>query len=183
MRVIAGQYKGRKIDCPEGKAIRPSSDMLRGAVFNILQFNVDWENAKVLDVCCGTGAFGIEALSRGAKFACFIDSSRESIEVTKHNLNKFNIPYENYELSHQSVENLGNARQAYDVIYVDPPYLQGLVPKALKNLKDKNWIAPGAMILAEASERDKIILPDGFVLKDERRYGNSKLLKIEMSIA
>jgi len=178
MRIIAGKYKGRKIECPPGDKIRPSSDMLRGAVFNILQFNVDWENANVLDVCCGTGAFGIEALSRGAKFVGFMDSSRESLDVTKHNLTKLNE--DKFELMLNAVEALPLARKQYDVIYVDPPYLTGLVPKALKSLREKNWIAPNAIILAEASERDKIAAPEGFEIKNERRYGNSKLLKIEL---
>ncbi len=180
MRVIAGKYKGRKIECPSGDKIRPSSDMLRGAVFNILQFAVDWENANVLDVCCGTGAFGIEALSRGAKFAGFIDSAREALDVTKHNLMKLNE--DKFETMLHAVENLPAARKQYDVIYIDPPYLVGLVPKALKSLKEKNWIAPKAIILAEVSERDKLVLPDGFKIKDERRYGNSKLLNIECQL-
>ena len=180
MRIIAGKYKGRKVECPPGDKIRPSSDMLRGAVFNILQFAVDWPNANVLDACCGTGAFGIEALSRGAKHVGFLDSSRESLEVTRHNLEKMGIEKTQYDLFLQPVENLSSARAQYDVIYIDPPYHSGIVPKALKALKEKNWIAPGAIILAETSERDKTATPEGFVITEERRYGNSKLLKISL---
>lgn len=179
MRIIAGLYKGRKIDCPEGDKIRPTSDMLRSAVFNILQFRVEWENSQVLDACCGTGAFGIEAISRGAKFVSFIDASRESLDVTKHNLTKLNVPLEKFDMMLHAIEALPEARRRYDIIYLDPPYLKGLVPKGLKSLAAKNWIAEGAIILAEIAERDKIEMPPGFTLLDERKYGNSKLLKIK----
>ena len=179
MRIIAGKHKGRRIDCPPGDAIRPTSDMLRGAVFNILNFNVDWENSNVLDLCCGTGAFGIEALSRGAKFVTFIDSGREALETTRHNLEKIKEDGK-HEILSCSAENLPAAKRQYAVSYIDPPYSSGVVPKALKALKEKNWIADGAHILAEIAEREKFTAPEGFELKDARRYGNSKLLILKL---
>lgn len=182
MRIIAGKHKGRRIDCPEGNAIRPTSDMLRGAVFNILNFAVDWENANILDGCCGTGAFGIEALSRGAKFVTFVDSNRDSIEVTKHNLSKLNEDG-HYEFMSHAIENLPEARRQYNVLYIDPPYSSGLVPKALKVLRNKNWIAKDAIIMAEIAERDKLAAPEGYVIKSERRYGNSKLIILSLNQA
>lgn len=178
MRVIAGKHKGRRIDCLEGKAIRPTSDMMRGAVFNMLNFNVDWEATNVLDICCGTGAFGIEALSRGAAFVGFVDSSRESIEMTRHNLSKLGDDDKVSVMQH-SIENLPIAKKKYHVIYIDPPYFAGLVPKALRNLRDKGWVADNAIILAEMAERDKITAMDGYEITNERRYGNSKLVTLK----
>ncbi len=180
MRIIAGKYKGRRIICPEGKTVRPTSDMVRSATFNILNNIVDWENANALDVCCGTGAFGIEALSRGVKFAAFIDSSREAIEATRHNLAKVNEDPAHYEIYSNAVENLPAARRQFDVIYIDPPYSAGLVPKALKSLREKGWLAEKPIIIVETGEREKIIFPPEFEVRDERRYGNTKLLRIKL---
>lgn len=179
MRVIAGKHKGRRIECLEGKTIRPTSDMLRGAVFNKLQFNVDWESTNVADICCGTGAFGIEALSRGAQYVTFVDSNRESLDMTRKNLSKLGEEG-HYELLGSAVENLPVSRKQHGVLYIDPPYFAGIVPKALKSLKEKNWIAPEAVIMCEMSERDKFAAPEGFEIVEERRYGNTKLVIVKL---
>jgi 16S rRNA (guanine966-N2)-methyltransferase len=174
MRVIAGNYKGRNIDCPKGDRIRPTSDMVRTAVFNILSTRVDLESAKVLDVFCGTGAYGIEALSRGAEFVGFVDNHRESIEVTKHNINKMHQE-KNYKIYGYDAEKLPKADVQYDVILIDPPYKSGFVPKTLLALKNGGWIADGALIIAEEGELEKIEFPAGFEIKLDRRYGNTKV--------
>jgi 16S rRNA (guanine966-N2)-methyltransferase len=179
MRVIAGNYKGRNIDCPKGNRIRPTSDMVRTAVFNILNTRVDIEEANVLDVFCGTGAYGIEALSRGGKFVGFIDNHRESLDTTRHNIGKMHQE-KNYKIYGYDAEKLPKADIQYNVILIDPPYKSGFVPKTLAALKAGDWIAPDALIVAEEGELEEIKLPEGFEFKSERRYGNTKVYLIAM---
>ena len=179
MRIIAGKYKGRKIEMPKTKDVRPTADMVRGAVFNILNNLIDWEETTIMDLCCGTGSFGIEALSRGAKFVCFIDNNLDSIELTRRNLAK--LEADNCEVIKAAAENLPIARRKYDIIYIDPPYFSGLVVKALKNVKAKEYLNKDSIIIAEMSRKEKFAAPDGFIIKDERDYGNKKIIILESS--
>ena len=181
MRVISGKYKGRTIECPKGNRIRPTSDMVRSAVYNILNNFVDWENANLLDVFCGTGAFGIEALSRGAKFVGFIDNHRESVEFTKKNLQRIHTENNTYVYSYDATQ-LPKADRAYDVIFIDPPYNSGLIGKVLNGLKNGGWINAGARIILEESDKENVGAMPGFKVVNDRRYGNTKLYILEQEV-
>ena len=174
MRVIAGKYKGRRLDLPKSKDVRPTSNIVLAAVFNILNNIVTWEEVAMLDLCSGTGAFGIEALSRGAKHITFIDNNLDSLELTKRNLAKLDAA--NYEVMKAAVENLPMARHKFDIVYIDPPYFSNLVPKALKNLKAKEWLSESAIVIAEMSRKEKFTPPESWEIKDERNYGNKKIV-------
>lgn len=188
MRIISGKHKGRRIelskDMPD--AIRPTSDFAREAIFNILTHSAHGLNGhsftdkQVLDVFCGTGAFGLEALSRGAAKVTFIDSAREAIAIARHNAEKLNETA-SADFILTDATRLARARKAYDLIFIDPPYFSGLIPKVLTSLHDGGWIAKGGLVVAEHDAKEKIDIPKPFTLLDERRYGRAviNLLKID----
>lgn len=175
MRIIAGKHRGRKLESPEGNRVRPTSDMVRGAVFNIMQNITDWENTNVLDVCCGTGAFGIEALSRGAKFAGFIDSHRESLKFTESNLKNLGET-SNAAVFAATLEKLPRANMEYDLIFIDPPYNSGLCDIALTELVKHGWVNIDATLVFEMSERESLKLTNLLDVSKEKIYGKTKVI-------
>lgn len=180
MRIITGKHRGRKIEIgpDNGKNIRPTSDFAREAIFNILshgKLGIEHhavQDARVLDLFCGTGAFGLEALSRGAAHVTFIDKSRDSIAVARHNAASMK------EEAHcafvlQDGTQLGKAREPYSLVFCDPPYSLQLIEPALKSLLAGGWLAPDAILVLEHDEKDSVKLPDAFELLYERRYGRA----------
>lgn len=187
MRIISGKHKGRRIDLlkdADGK-IRPTSEFAREAVFNILSHGKlvadghGFINKNVLDVFCGTGAFGLEALSRGAGSVTFVDSSRESIASARHNAEKMGET-ETTEFLQTNATKLGRARKTYSLIFIDPPYFEKLLPPTLLALHNGGWIAPDALIVIEHDSKETIEIPDVFEVIDQRKYGRAmiELLKI-----
>ncbi len=148
--------------------------MVRSAAYNILQNRIYWEDTNVLDVFCGTGSYGIEAISRGAKFAGFIDNHHESVEATRMNIEKMH-PEKNYSIFAYDVQQLPKADREYDIIFMDPPYRTGIAPKVIASLKAGGWVAKDALVFVEDAEREKLDVPEGFEVESERRYGNTQL--------
>ena len=125
MRIISGTYRGRVLKSPSGNKTRPTSDRLRETLFNVLQTKIDSET-RFLDLCAGTGAIGIEALSRGARFATFVDKSRRACALIEENLDLLEVPEEQTEIFQSSADDFlrrsdGNA-EGWDIIFFDPPY-------------------------------------------------------------
>lgn len=186
MRIIAGKYKGRRIGLGKdaGDAIRPTSDFAREAIFNLLAhgrhgLNGHTFNGKsVLDVFCGSGALGLEALSRGAEHATFIDSAREAIASVKQNAEHIHAD-ESAEFLYADATQLPHSRKEYDLIFLDPPYFAGLLPPTLKSLQKGGWLAEDALIVVEHDAKEDVKIPVPFSVIDERRYGRAivKLLK------
>ena len=135
MRVITGKARGRKLKDFEGRDIRPTTDMVKEAIFSIIQFDI--EGSEVLDLFSGTGQLGIEALSRGAKFCRFIDKSRESAELTNENINLAGFRWESNVVNGDSLDFLRMARYTFDIALLDPPYNNGLIEQALPLLEPK----------------------------------------------
>ncbi len=176
MRIIAGQYKGRKIDFP--KHIRPTQDKVRESVFNCLSGVV--EGASVLDLFAGSGAFGLEALSRGASGACFIDHDKKCTYTIHRNLEKLNIAGADVEVFTQDAERslkiLSRRGKVFDLVFLDPPYHKELAKKALKTLLGSGILHPRSFAVVESSKMDDLGLPlEGFVLLKELVYGNIKV--------
>lgn len=123
MRVIAGEYRGRVLKSPADNKTRPTSDRLRETIFNILTPRID-EDTRVLDLCAGTGAIGIEALSRGAAFATFVDKSRRSCALIEENLDRLHIPEDMTEVIALAAENFTGRKHehGWDIAFYDPPY-------------------------------------------------------------
>lgn len=174
MRVISGEYRGRKIETAKGHDIRPTLDKVKGAVFNILNNRVDWEECKVLDIFCGSGNLGIEAMSRGADSVVFIDKDRESLRVTKQNIE--NLKIENAEIICADALKLRALGKKFNLIFMDPPYNLKLCEKVLLNLYEQGMLEDEFIAILEIDAKTKQIIPTFCELIDERVYGNSKVL-------
>jgi 16S rRNA (guanine966-N2)-methyltransferase len=170
MRVIAGQYGGRRLQAPPGDATRPTSDRVREALFSVLGARVD--GARVLDLFAGSGALGIEALSRGAAEATFVDSAPASIRAVRANLDALGAAAEVRRADARRF--LGAASAAarqYDLVFLDPPYrLAGRLGSELTAALPA-VLAPGAAVVAESDRRVPLEL--GLPILDERRYGDT----------
>lgn len=177
MRIIAGKYGGRKIHLPSGRDIRPTSDKVRGAIFNALVSRGLVDGAVVLDGFCGSGALGLEALSRGAAGCTFIDKSRASLDLAQKAAGEFGVTAAEFLL--RDVTTLGprpeNVLPA-TLIFLDPPYEQNLAMPALKNLHDQGWLADGAMIVVEVEKRFSGEIPAPYQIADEKLYGETRIL-------
>lgn len=170
MRVITGTARGRKLKTLPGLEVRPTADMVKEAVFSVIQFQVPY--ATVLDICAGSGQMGIEALSRGAAKVVFVDNSRASQEVIKENLAITGLMKQARVIADDAVSFLAHAVDQYDIIFLDPPYDGGYGPKLLPLLEKP--LAPGGIALYEHRRGEE--MPEsigGLVRKKQYRYGRT----------
>ncbi|MDE3060299.1 MAG: 16S rRNA (guanine(966)-N(2))-methyltransferase RsmD [Pseudomonadota bacterium] len=179
MRIIAGKHKGRRIELGKDTGdIRPTSDFAREAIFNILAHGKhglnghSFEGQRVLDLFCGTGAFGLEALSRGADYAMFVDQSREAIAIARQNAERLHEE-QSADFLLADATKLPQARKPFSLIFLDPPYFKGLIEPTLKSLHAGGWIAKDALIIAEHDAKEKVEIPTSFSVIDERKYGRA----------
>lgn len=178
MRITTGKFKGRPIAAPAGMDIRPTSDRARQAIFNILQHGKPAQalgapipqGLQVLDVFCGTGALGLEALSRGAVRAGFID---QDVRCARNNAVAMNAS-DHCEFFSTDAAILPPAKQSYDLVFMDPPYKSGLAQRTVPELQAKGWLADGAILAIETSRDESLDLPQ-LELLDERIYGAAKV--------
>ncbi len=180
MRIVSGIYGGRRLEVPKGKDIRPTSDKVRGAMFNALRSRMDLEGAVVLDCFAGTGALGLEALSNGAASCIFFDISRDSLALAKANAEVLGASDEACFVQRDASKMLPRKgdQAVADLVFLDPPYEKGLVVPTLQVLAEGDWLAAGAVLVIEA-ERDFVaILPKPYVLLDEKTYGDTKILYV-----
>ncbi len=171
MRVITGSARGRKLKEPQGHDIRPTTDRVKEAIFNICQFDV--EGRRVLDLFGGTGQLGIEAKSRGAAQVDIVDSARESIALIRENVRSVGL-----EIRVVQADAITFLRGcgSYDLIFLDPPYDSGLAEKALEQIKAFDILSNGGIIICETrTETELPVLPPPYFLKKEYRYGRVKL--------
>jgi 16S rRNA (guanine966-N2)-methyltransferase len=179
MRIVGGKLKGRTLKGPAADAIRPTSDRLRETLFNILvhSYGDPIEGARVLDLFAGTGAMAIEALSRGARFALFIDQSAEACALIRANVEAFGLG-EATRVLRRDARKLGAAaaEDRFSLAFLDPPYGKGLAPQALIALRDGGWLDKDALLLVEESAQTEIPLPEGFALIETRTYGDTQVL-------
>lgn len=181
MRIIAGKHKGRNIISPTGPGIRPTSSKMREAMFDIIMSNgyIKDGETKVVDLCCGTGALGLEALSRGAAKVIFIDGSREHLGLARQNIYNF-AEQERSVVLRADAEKLLNAQDQFDLIFIDPPYLKGVASKALVALVEKKWLADKAIIVVELAKSEVLKFDDEkYGEITTRIYGNSKFILLE----
>jgi len=175
LRIISGNLRGKKLHPFQGKGIRPTSDRTREAIFNILADRTP--GAVVLDLFSGSGALGIEALSRGAKMATFIDIAPAAISLLKKNLRSCRLEERArivpWDIEH-NLDCLQSHGSQYTLIFLDPPYHKGLALPALKHLKESLSMTPGAHIVLEHGSIEELptLLAD-FELLDQRRYGKT----------
>lgn len=176
MRVIAGASKGRKLRSVKSATVRPTTDRVKEALFSSLGPGVP--GARVLDLYAGSGALGIEALSRGAQHATFVESSSRAADVVKANLAATGLDARAAVVVLDVEEFLSAApKAAMDLVLADPPYAQGVPVRALAQLRDKGWLAEGAIVVLEVGGRlEQIEVPAGYRIRDTKRYGDSKLV-------
>ena len=175
MRVIGGKYKGKKLLSPLGREVRPTTDRIKETIFNILYskgFPV--MDCGVLDLFAGSGALGIEALSRGAGLAVFIDKNPASISLIKSNLNGIGESSEVYTTDYaKALEKLKG--RSFKMIFLDPPYGDGLMEKALEYIIKYDILALDGIIIAEtSSQKGLLVAPNGYII-DGRRFGNTSV--------
>lgn len=174
MRVIAGEYKGRKLESPADNSIRPTTDKVKEALFSILSERI-W-GSKVLDLFSGTGNLGIEALSRGAELCVFADSSRESLRLIKGNIARCKAQDGARVMAGDFKKVLMNLDEKFDIILLDPPYEKDFLKPCFELIREYQLLAEDGVIVAEHRKEEK--MPEkleGFVKEKERKYGIIKL--------
>ena len=186
MRIISGKFRGLKLQPPVDFTIRPTSDRLKESLFSILgsnKYNIKIENSNVIDICSGTGALGIEALSRGAKLIYFIDKDPKAINVLQKNISKLKIDYKDEIyikiITDDANKALQNIKNNFDIVLIDPPYNSNVIEECLVKLKQYNLINFNSYIFAESNKNENINF-DGFDLLDTKIYGKSKLTILQL---
>lgn len=178
MRIVAGRLRGKNIHAPIDQSIRPTSDRVREAVFSILasRFADGFEGKNVLDLFAGTGALGLEALSRGAQMVAFVDTGAQARGLIRSNIEQLGLGGQSKLLKRDATD-LGTAQkfEPFDLVFLDPPYGLGLGEKALKSSMAGNWFAAGAIVVFEEKKGVEVLIPDGFALLDKRDYGTSTI--------
>jgi 16S rRNA (guanine966-N2)-methyltransferase len=179
MRVVGGRLRGRALAAPKSHAIRPTADRQRGALFNILAHAYDdpVTGARVLDLFAGTGALGIEALSRGAEFALFIDAGVEARALLRENVAALGLGGVS-RIFRRDATSLGamQAPAPFSLVFLDPPYGHGWAEKALVSARQGGWLAPGALIAVEEAVRSGFAAPQPFEELERRGYDDTELV-------
>ncbi|MES2255017.1 MAG: 16S rRNA (guanine(966)-N(2))-methyltransferase RsmD [Pseudomonadota bacterium] len=182
MRVTGGKLGGRRLIAPDDARVRPTSDRTRQAIFNILEhrdFNIGFsvENAAVVDLFAGTGALGIEALSRGARFCLLVDDSAESRALQRENIEALGLTGAT-KIWRRDATDLGplgaGGGGPFNLVFLDPPYRKNLIAPALKCLREGGWLAPRALLIAETSKGENFDTT-GYETLDTRDYGETEI--------
>ena len=179
MRIVGGKFRGREIRGPEGVATRPTSDRVRESIFNILAHGLadfTLEEARVMDLFAGTGALGLEALSRGAKFCLFVEEDTSARGVIRSNADTCGVIGQS-KIWRRDATALGPSapQSPYTLAFVDPPYGKGLGEKALASLVHGVWLLPGGIVVLEETLKAVVREVAGLELVDERAYGETQV--------
>jgi 16S rRNA (guanine966-N2)-methyltransferase len=179
MRVVGGRLKGRNLASPTSRGIRPTADRLRESLFNILIHAYDdpVSGARVLDLFAGTGALGIEAISRGAKFALFVDNGTEARALLRSNVESLGLGGVT-KVYRRDATSLGPAHpmEPFSLIFLDPPYAKKLAEQALTSLRDGGWLTPTALLVVEEARAAEFLAPDGFTELERRVYDDTEFV-------
>jgi len=179
MRIVAGKFRGAQIEAPKGLATRPTSDRVRQALFNVLEHGApdfDFDGARVLDLFAGSGALGLEALSRGARFCVFIEEGAEARASIRRNVEKLGLTGAT-KIWRRDATKLGGAGtlQPFDLIFCDPPYGKGLGEPAIAAAVEGGWVKQGAIAVLEERADLEVAWPPPFAEIDRRRYGDTAI--------
>ena len=178
MRIVGGEFKGRKLAEPKTDRIRPTTDRTRETLFNILAHRPEFGfgEARILDLFSGTGALGVEALSRGARFCLFVEEDVEARGLIRSNMESFGLNGR-AKIFRRDATKLGipGTMEPFDIVFADPPYGKGLGEQALASAREGGWLRPGALAVLEETASAGFALPEGFDLADERSMGVTTL--------
>ena len=183
MRIINGNFKGKKLFLPKDKHTRPLKDNVKESIFNLIQhskkININIENSLVLDLFSGTGSFGIECISRGSKKVIFFENYDEAIKVLEKNLNSLkNI--KNYEIYKQNFFNFFSSDKNldfnFDVIFIDPPYKETKINEIIEKILEKKLLNQNGILIIHRHKKDNINITEKLRIIEDRTYGISKIL-------
>ncbi|TDI58092.1 MAG: 16S rRNA (guanine(966)-N(2))-methyltransferase RsmD [Alphaproteobacteria bacterium] len=182
MRIVGGTYRGKRLASPVDNAIRPTSDRVREAIFNVLSHNVPPLpfGAAVLDLFCGTGAFGLEAISRGARTVTFVDEAPSSLRLARDNATSLGVQ-SNCTFVKADAARLRNAPSPADLVFADPPYGKSLIRPALIGAIATGWIGETTVIIVETPTGEDIELPEEFLIDRQWIYGQTKITRISLA--
>ncbi len=187
VRIVAGQFKGRQISAPEGKNTRPTTDRVRESLFNLIAHRNDMppmEGARVIDLFAGSGALGLEAMSRGAAFCLFVEIAAGARGIIRQNIETLQL-FGNTRIHRRSATDLGpkpnGVGEPFNWVFLDPPYGQGLIDPALRQLERGNWLTPDAVAVIETSDEEEPA-PEGWTLLDNRVYGETRITIITKAV-
>src|SRR5881628_3177948 len=184
MRVVGGRLKGRNLASPTSRDIRPTQDRLRESVFNILVHAYDdpIADARVLDLFAGTGALGIEASSRGAKFVLFVDNGAEARALLRNNIETLGLGGVT-KVYRRDATDLGPAHpvEPFSLVFLDPPYGKGFAEQALASLGDGGWLAAGALLMVEEAKAARVVAPGGYEELERRAYDDTEFVLLRAS--
>ena len=179
MRIVGGRLRGRALVAPKSQAIRPTADRLREALFNILvhAYGDPVSGARVLDLFAGTGALGLEALSRGATFALFVDDGAEARALLRENVAALGLGGVSRIFRRNAVK-LGAAHPLapFSLAFLDPPYGRSLAEQALASARAGGWLIPGALAVVEEAASAAFAAPEGFEELERRHYDDTALI-------
>lgn len=192
MKITAGIFKGRNIESYNDRSLRPTTSRVREAVFNLLRHGKFFkderyidvtggdvlEGQRVVDIFCGTGILGLEALSRGAEHAVLIDQDARKVDLARKNAKSLGA---NAVVVRSDSTSLPKAHNTCTLAFLDPPYRTGLAAPALKSLAKQGWLEHGAIVVVENSKQDDFTLPEGFIALDERLYNQTKITVLQFN--
>jgi len=179
LRITAGTFKNKVLAVPDGDSVRPTSDRARQALFNRLEHSFKdigfrLRGARVIDLCAGTGALGLEALSRGATHVTFVENNPSSLAVLKRNITTLNVDDKVNVLTMDATA-LPQASQPFDLALLDPPYEQDLSTPIIAGLVTKGWLTERAVVVVETASNETLTAPEGLEIEDTRSYGRGAL--------
>lgn len=177
MRVVGGKHRGQHLIAPAGRSTRPTSDRVRESIFNILAHRASIEGSRILDLFAGSGALGLEALSRGARFCLFVENDAEARAVVRRNAGALGVTGM-CKVWRRDATQLGSCtpQAPFDLAFIDPPYGKGLGSAAVASLLKGQWLVQNAMIVLEESTRSVLAVPPQLELIDSREYGDTKVI-------
>ena len=184
MRIVAGKFKGRTLQAPSGQNTRPTSQRAREAMFNVLQhgnFGVDLAGARILDLFAGSGALGIEALSRGADYCIFVDDALPARAALRHNIDALGLGGQT-RIFRRDASRLTPAGKlgAFNIIFADPPYDKHLGEAALASVIKGGWLKPDGLFVLEERKTAEIDVPEGVEVLDQRSHGEAQVLILRL---
>lgn len=181
-RIVAGRHRGRRLEVPKGRDVRPTTDRMRERVFSMLMHPryPDMAGARVADIFAGTGALGLEALSRGAEHVTFVEQARPSLQCIKTNIASLGAEGETRVLP-VNAKNLPAAKAPCEFVFLDPPYRMGLLAPTLASLIGGGWLADGSAVIAELASDEACQFPEELTLVDERIQGQQRMVFLTFS--
>lgn len=177
MRIIAGTYRGKRLAAPDGQQARPTTGRMRERIFSMLQHGryPPLLGAHVADLYAGTGALGLEAISRGASHATFVEKSSGSLVALKKNISSLQVTDRTKVLSSRATD-IPTVQQPFNHIFMDPPYGKDLIRPTLDSLLEKGWIGEDTVIIAEMQKKETLDIPDPLTVIDDRAQGIQRIV-------